>query len=161
MISAALLAALAMLGRAGPLHAAEQGTYCRGPGTGRTVLPPPSSLVGEVAAAFGVHMPPAELAAQTVLRCHNGVVLACMTGANLNCGKADVSRTSAGGDNWCREHPNARSIPMFATGHATVYAWRCEGTRAVPDRQAQAVDAQGYVAGNWRPLDKEGSEAKP
>jgi hypothetical protein len=125
------------------------------------VLPAPGSLVGQVAAAFGVHMPPAEMAAQTVIRCENGLVLACMTGANLNCGKADVSRTSAGGNTWCQQHPNASFIPMFATGHATIYVWRCDGTRAVPERQAQAVDAQSYVAGNWRRLDGAASATKP
>ena len=151
MIRAAVAGLLILLVWAGPSRAAEpEGDTCRGPGTGKTILPTPGSLVGAVAAAFGAHMPPAEVAAQSVIRCDNGVVLACMTGANLNCGKADVGTTSAGGDAWCREHPNASFIPMFATGHATVYAWRCDGTRAVPERQAQAVDAQGYVAGNWR-----------
>ncbi len=150
VIRAALAGSLAVLGFAGPSHAADQATECRGPGMGKTVLPTPGSLVGQVAAAFGARMPPAEVAAQSVVRCDNGVVLACMTGANLNCGKADLSKTSAGGDAWCREHPNASVVPMFATGHATVYAWRCDGTQAVPERQAQAVDAQGYAAGNWK-----------
>jgi hypothetical protein len=148
-----LCAALAgLLGQAVSSHAEPAASYCRGPGLGNTVLPTPGSLVGSVAAAFGVRMPPAEVAAQTVIRCDNGVVLACMTGANLNCGKADVRTTSVGGDAWCREHPNASFIPMFATGHATIFAWRCDGAHAVPERQAQAVDAQGYTVGNWRRL---------
>ncbi len=154
MVRAAAVCLLSLLVWAGPSRAAEpEAATCRGPGTDKAVLPTPGSLVSAVAAAFGVHMPPAEVAAQSVIRCDNGVVLACMVGANLNCGKADVRTTSAGGDAWCVEHPNASFIPMFATGHATVYAWRCDGTRAVPERQAQAVDAQGYAAGNWRRVD--------
>jgi hypothetical protein len=118
--------------------------------------------VPAVAAAFGVHvrdregagggMTQAEVARQTVIRCDNGTILACMAGANLNCGRADTRPASVGGDEWCRDHPDADFVPMFATGHETIYAWRCAGTRAVPERQAQAVDARGFVAGFWRRL---------
>lgn len=155
MIRAAAASLLGLLIWAGPSRAAEpEAIACHGPGAGHIVLPTPSSLVGAVAAAFGVRMPPAEVAAQSVIRCENGVVLACMTGANLNCGKADIRTASQGGDAWCREHPNASFVPMAATGHATVYTWRCDGMRAVPERQAQAVGTGGYVAGNWRRLSK-------
>jgi hypothetical protein len=155
MIRAVVAILLGMLVWAGPSRAAEpEPVRCHGPGMGTMVLPTPSALVGAVAAAFGARMPPAEVAAQSAIRCEDGVVLACMTGANLNCGKADIRKTSQGGDTWCREHPDAPSIPMFATGHATIYAWRCEGTHAVPERQAQTVDAKGYVAEYWRRLSK-------
>lgn len=155
MIRAAAAIPLGLLVWAGPSRAAEpEPLRCHGPGMGTMVLPTPRSLVGAVAAAFGAHMPPDEVAAQSSIRCEDGVVLACMTGANLNCGKADVRKTSQGGDAWCREHPDASFIPMFATGHATIYAWRCEGTRATPERQAQTLDAKGFVAENWRRLSK-------
>ncbi len=141
-----------LLAHVGPAHAAPPAPDCRGPGASDTVLPLPPSLVGEVNAAFGVRMPPAEVVRQTVIRCHRGAVLACMTGANLNCGKADTRRASAGGDAWCRTNPNAAFIPMFATGHATIYAWRCAGSRAVAVRQVEALDADGYVTRNWKRL---------
>ncbi len=76
-----------------------------------------------------------------------------MTGANLNCGKADTLRTSAGGNFWCRSHPGAAFIPLFATGHATIYAWRCDGRTAVPQRQVRDVDPRGFTAANWKRLD--------
>jgi hypothetical protein len=128
--------------------------------TDDTLRPVPASLVTAVAVAFGVHlregagggMTPAELAQQTAIRCDRGEILACMAGANLNCGQADTRRVSPGGNAWCRDHPDADFVPMFATGHETIYAWRCAGTRAVPEHQAQAMDARGFVAGFWRRL---------
>lgn len=146
---------MVLLGYVTPSHGAtpadRPAPYC-GPGASDTVLPLPSSLAGEVGAAFGVRMTPAEVARQTVIRCDHGAMLACMTGANLNCGKADRRRVSTGGDSWCRANPNATFIPMFATGHATIYAWRCAGDRAVPTRQAEDLDANGYMARNWKRL---------
>ena len=97
-------------------------------------------------------MTPENVTREGVVRCANGVVLACLTGANLNCGQADTRKSSEGGASWCKNHPNASFIPMFATGHATVYAWHCNGTTAAAGRQLQAVDAAGFVAENWRIL---------
>lgn len=139
--------ALILLGHTAPAYAHGA---CRGTLTNDTLRPVPPSLAPAVIAAFGVRMTPAEAARQTVIRCDHGEVLACMSGANLNCGQADTRRVSRGGDTWCHDHPNAAFIPMFATGHATIYTWRCDGTRAVPERQAQAVDARGFVAAFWR-----------
>jgi hypothetical protein len=39
---------------------------------------------------------------------------------------------------------------MFATGHATIYDWSCKNDQAVAVRILMPVDAQGYIAGNWR-----------
>lgn len=78
--------------------------------------------------------------------------MGCMTGANLNCGRADTGKTSQGGDEWCRSRPNDSMIPMAATGHATVYFWRCSGTRAVPAKVVSQVDDRGFELMNWKPL---------
>ena len=43
---------------------------------------------------------------------------------------------------------------MFATGHDTIYAWRCVGKRAVAGKALVAVDAHGYDAGNWKEIDR-------
>jgi hypothetical protein len=51
---------------------------------------------------------------------------------------------------FCRDNPNADMIPMFATGHDTIYAWRCVGRRAVAEKAVVAVDPDGYDAGNWK-----------
>jgi hypothetical protein len=61
-----------------------------------------------------------------------------------------VHRSLLGANAYCREHPGSDSIPMAATGHDTIYDWRCEGHRAVAGKANRAVDAQGYVADNWR-----------
>ena len=114
--------------------------------------PVPASLAHAVIAAFGVRMTQAEVMRTGVVRCAKGVVLACLTGANLNCGKADTRRSSIGGTAWCKDHVDVDFIPQAATGNATVYNWRCEGGLAVPERQVQRVDAWGYAAPNWRAL---------
>ncbi|MGH7153067.1 MAG: hypothetical protein ACREF3_03985, partial [Acetobacteraceae bacterium] len=65
---------------------------------------------------------------------------------------ANTQTLNRGGDFWCRQHPDASFIPFFATGHDSVYAWRCDGPRAVIARQTVHVDARGFVAENWRHL---------
>ncbi len=127
-------------------------TYCREIDTNAMPRPVPPSLVPAITAVFGVRMAPAEVQRQTVFRCAHGAVLACMTGANLNCGKADSSTTNAGADAWCRANRDAPFIPMFATGHATIYRWRCDGLREIAGPRVQAVDGQGFAAANWKRL---------
>jgi hypothetical protein len=85
-------------------------------------------------------------------RCYQGTVMGCSMGANLNCGKANISRTSGRGNEWCRDHPNDRNIPMAATGHDTIYEWRCSGTHAVPGRKTSPVDDRGFEIINWMVL---------
>ena len=43
---------------------------------------------------------------------------------------------------------------MAATGHDTIYDWRCVGGRAVPTKVVVTVDAHGYDAGNWKEIDR-------
>jgi hypothetical protein len=85
-------------------------------------------------------------------RCYQGTVVGCSLGANLNCGKANTSRTSGRGNEWCRAHPNERDIPMAVTGHDTIYEWSCSGTRAVPGRKFSPVDDRGFEMMNWQVL---------
>ena len=88
------------------------------------------------------------------VRCASGKLLACLIGANLNCGKADTRRSLPGASEYCRANPGADDIPMFATGHDTIYAWRCAGKRAVAGKALVTVDAHGYDAGNWKEIDR-------
>ena len=88
------------------------------------------------------------------VRCANGKLLACLIGANLNCGKADTRRSLPGASEFCRANPGADNIPMFATGHDTIYGWRCVGKRAVAGKARVSVDPHGYDAGNWREIDR-------
>ena len=117
-----------------------------------TLLPIPLELAPLVAATFHARMTAAEVRRNDVLRCDGEAVLACLTGANLNCGPADRTRRNRGATVWCRAHPDAPFVPKFATGHTTVFDWRCAGRRAVIAAQAQQVDARGFVRGAWRAL---------
>jgi hypothetical protein len=85
-------------------------------------------------------------------RCYQGAVMGCAVGANLNCGKANVSTRSQGGDEFCRANSNAQNIPMAATGHDTIFSWRCAGTQAVPVRKFSPVDDRGFEIMNWKVL---------
>ena len=58
--------------------------------------------------------------------------MVCTVGANLPCGKANTyCDPSAGVVQWCRDNPDASVVPAVATGHDTIYEWRCQGGRAV------------------------------
>ncbi len=90
--------------------------------------------------------------AATYFRCADGKVLLCYVGANLACGKADQRRVLPPANGWCRNNPNADSIPMVVTGHATAYLWRCVGRTAKPAGTIGTIDARGFLADNWKVL---------
>ncbi len=117
-----------------------------------TLLPIPLDLAPLVARSFHARMTAAEVVRNGVLRCDGTTVLACLTGANLNCGLADQTRRNHGATVWCRSHPDAPFVPKFATGHTTVFDWRCAGHQAAITAQVQQVDAHGFVRGAWRVL---------
>ena len=96
-----------------------------------------------------------------VIRCADGAVLVCVTGANLNCGKADTSRQNQGAINWCQGHPDTAFVPLFAAGHASIYAWHCAQGKAVPGRIVQPVDARGFSAAHWRKIAVPGDRTPP
>lgn len=84
-------------------------------------------------------------------RCDQGKVLACSYGANIPCdAKADAGRKPGpGAKEFCRENPGADVVPAVATGHATIFAWRCKGKRPVIARQVLKVDRRGFPAEFW------------
>jgi hypothetical protein len=84
-------------------------------------------------------------------RCDRGRVVACSYGANIPCdAKADTSRAPGpGAKEFCRENPGADVVPAVATGHATVFAWRCTGKRPTIARQVLKVDRRGFPAAFW------------
>ncbi len=94
---------------------------------------------------------PLEVFRHAAWRCDQGRVMACSTGANIPCdSKADTSRKPAtGARRFCKEHPSTPMIPAYATGHATAYAWRCDGDRAIVARQVLTLDDRGYPAAFW------------
>ena len=87
----------------------------------------------------------------TYWRCMDGNVYACSVGANIPCAeKADVSKepTQAMKD-YCGENSGSDFIPMYVTGHSTIYEWKCDGTTPVAGKAFAEVDKQGYQTGMW------------
>lgn len=123
--------------------------YCPNPAHAKA-RPAPAALAGALAKAFNVD--PAAAGAGAYVRCVGDKLMGCLVGANLNCGQADIRRFSAGAAAWCRRNPGAAVVPMSATGHDTVYSWSCEGRSAVAGKPAVTIDAQGFVADNWKEL---------
>jgi hypothetical protein len=147
-----LLAWLIGIAMPAPAVAQTPAQLCRSSRTDDTTRPIPASSVPAVNRVFGTQLPVAVAVATTVYRCLAGHVLVCTGGANLPCGKANTSRTSAGATEWCRGNPNADFVPAYATGHDTVYRWRCRDGAAVIVGQTSAVDARGFVAAYWKRL---------
>jgi hypothetical protein len=114
----------------------------------------PKSLIPAARRTFGfsAKMSDRIVQASTVVRCMNGIAWLCNYGANLVCEKADVSRNSPGAEGFCRENPDSIGVPMSATGHATVYEWKCVGQQPRIIGQVNQVDARGFIADNWKPL---------
>jgi hypothetical protein len=147
LFASIVLALAAGAAVARPAHAAQP--YFPNPSHAWPANVPPD-LVGKVAAAF--HIGTAEARHNSFVRCAGATLFGCTVGANLVCGKADTRRRLKGATAWCRAHPNAKFIPLSATGHATIYNWSCKGRQAVAGKALMAVDHQGYIAGNWKKL---------
>ena len=97
--------------------------------------------------------PEAQLKNGAHIRCMNGQLFACFTGANLPCGKMNKARDNHGADEYCRANADADVVPAFATGHDTIYSYRCAGERSVIVEPTLTLDARGFAASLWAPLD--------
>ena len=83
-------------------------------------------------------------------RCMDGKVYVCARGANIPCdSKADRSRMNRGAANYCRENPNAADVPAYATGHRTVYRWKCIEGEAERGPTVSATDRRGFRTDIW------------
>jgi len=140
---------LLIAANAAPIRAAGAAGYCPNAAHARPEKVP-ADLVPALAAAFGADKDAVRNAG--FVRCVGRKLMGCYVGANLNCDKADMRRSSFGASAWCRSHPGAADIPMVATGHDTVYAWSCKGSHAIPGKIIMKVDRQGYVADNWKEI---------
>jgi hypothetical protein len=85
-------------------------------------------------------------------RCLAGRVLVCFVGANIPCGKANRARSSQGANEWCDNNPDSDLVPMAATGHDTLYAWKCVGRVARPAKPVGGLDSRGFFKENWKLL---------
>ena len=54
---------------------------------------------------------------------------------------------------WCAANPAADFIPMYVTGHDTLFAWSCADGAPRRGRQTARLDARGYVASIWHRID--------
>lgn len=135
--------------------AQPSGNVCSQPGTDDTPRPLPEELVSAARRLFDIDasLSASYVRAATSFRCEQGRTWLCYVGANLNCGKADTSRSMSAADEYCRDNPAAVGIPMSVTGHATVYDWSCDGGSAKAGEQIVATDKRGFIADNWKPLD--------
>jgi len=153
--------ALAALFAAGPARAAtydDPAAYCAAVGT---IDKPDARYTGEAVpewiarALMGATNAPADSSAaffkHATWRCDRGRVLACSYGANIPCeAKADIGRAPGpGAKEFCRENPGADAVPAVATGHATIFAWRCNGKRPAIARQVLKVDRRGFPTEFW------------
>ncbi|MGH7067158.1 MAG: hypothetical protein ACREFO_14705 [Acetobacteraceae bacterium] len=131
--------------------AASPASVCRKLGTDDRLREIPRSLVPTAARLFGLEaMPAAQVQRSTVFRCFEGQVLVCTYGANLPCGKADTRRDLAGATEWCTKNPDADFIPMYVTGHGTIYRWRCHDGKAVISAAIFTVDPRGFITEFWK-----------
>lgn len=129
--------------------AAADQSYCPNPAHASPARVP-TDLVPAVAETFQIDNAPIRDAA--FVRCVGRKLKACYVGANLDCFKADKRRALPRATAWCRENPGSKGIPMSATGHDTIYAWSCNGRRAIAGKAVMAVDSQGYIADNWKEI---------
>jgi hypothetical protein len=130
-------------------HPATAEPYCPNPAR-TTPAKVPLDLVSAVAKTIGIDS--AVVANGAFVRCVGAKLMACAVGANLVCDKADQRRELPGATEWCRDNPRSDSIPMYATGHATIYEWSCKRRRAVAGKVVVTVDPQGYIAENWKEI---------
>jgi TolB protein len=110
----------------------------------------------KIAAGLEASTEPMEMLKKTTIwRCMDSQVYACNFGANLPCSsKANTDKTpSQEMDDYCTANPNSDFIPMSVTGHSIIYSWHCvKDTPKLLD-QIEKVDAAGYLAQIWYPIE--------
>jgi hypothetical protein len=157
------IALLAALGTATTALAGESFddpfAYCTAVGTidapdGRYRGPAvPREIARGLQQAFGVAPtePLAPFERGTSWRCMDGAVYACNVGANLPCQEkpSPDPEPTDGMRSWCKENPGAEFIPMYVTGHGSIYDWSCDGAAPKRGKRTSELDARGYIANIW------------
>jgi hypothetical protein len=150
--TALAISLLALPGMAAWANPPQQ--LCQDNATDDEERPIPQSLVPAAVRLFGLEaMPVEEVGRSTVYRCAAGRVLVCNLGANLPCGKANTSRNLPAAEAWCAENSGSDFIPMYVTGHDTIYRWRCDGTKASTIGGPLETDQRGFISRYWKPVD--------
>ena len=86
---------------------------------------------------------------QAQYRCMNGKVVVCFVGANLPCTKMNAKRENPGADVFCRNNPDAGSVPAYAIGHDSIHAYRCRNGKAEVTRTTRQLDQRGFAKDLW------------
>ena len=149
---------LALLGvtcvsRAGVAAPAPKETppaYCARVGNDDALRRPPRSLGPAIHRLFDIAGSHAR--ATACYRCAGSGVLLCNVGANLPCGKANTGKELPAATQWCDTHANSDFIPMYVTGHDTLYSWRCVDRVAEPGAPIGELDGRGFFAEYWKML---------
>jgi len=152
----ALCATLALFGAvvlprpgiAAPAAHESPRAYCARIGTDDTLRTPPASLAPAIRRLFDIRGQYAAKAAY--YRCADGAVKVCFVGANLPCGKANTSKNLPAVARWCETHPDTESIPLYVTGHDSLYSWHCVGAKAATSASRGALDARGFFEQYWK-----------
>jgi hypothetical protein len=151
-----MVALLCVLGEMREARAVSPEEYCQQIGTDDALRAIPTSLVPVAVRLFQLDALPADqVQRSTYFRWANRHVLLCNLGANLPCGKADTRRDIPGAGGWCADHAGSDFIPMYVTGHATIYRRRCDGSKAAITGTAFTVDDHGFIAQMWKQVDND------
>jgi hypothetical protein len=146
----ALLTGFVALSNGAPAQTSEPTAACKPGVTDDTLVPLPAMLTARAKQLLHLAMPDELIRKTTVYRCVDGRTLLCTTGANLACGRANTDRDPPGVAAWCREHRQSDAVPMFVTGHDTIYRWHCtDGTPRI-EAAVEPVDARGFLSRNWK-----------
>ncbi|AHJ62942.1 putative secreted protein [Granulibacter bethesdensis] len=149
------LAAISLLTLFSSMAWAEDGVqdpvaYCKSIGTNDTVRPIPSSLHTKGDALFNLK-PHASSMLQW--RCMDHAVWICSPGANLPCGKADVTLGTPGPiTEWCQGHPDTDFVPMYVIGHNSPFTWSCKGKEPLRSPHEAKLDSRGFFKSYWKQL---------
>jgi len=146
MLSEAVLASHVAM--AAPKSNESPHAYCARVGTDDTLRTPPPSLAPAIRRLFDVRGHYAPKAAY--YRCAEGAVKVCFVGANLPCGKANTSKNLPAVARWCEMHPDTETIPLYVTGHDSLYSWHCIGSKAATGASRGALDAGGFFEQYWK-----------
>jgi hypothetical protein len=155
MFRSALSSFLILIALPAFAQAQDVGAVCAKIGNDDKAKPIPAALIPRARQLFGFskETPNALIRSGTSYRCMDGKAWLCNVGANFVCGKANAAKSLPGAAAFCKDNPGSDMIPMAATGHDTIYEWKCVGSNAQIVRQIVAVDPRGFIAENWKPLE--------
>ena len=150
MLSAAAMSgALAACLIALPAAADPAGAYC-GKSASTHERPLPAALQALAAKALDTDVASIQADAYLPLFARTSVGLHGRRQSELR--ESRHEQASALGHRLLPENPDASVVPMVVTGHDTIYSWSCVHGAPQIQEPSAAVDADGYVADNWREI---------